>query len=181
MKLLWGEVFLEAGILNDRLTDDARGILGNALQTGEPLAVTIEKLAAAFEPYVGNPNMLRDGEPLSPHLLETIVRTYTTDAYNHGRLTEFTRPDLLFFMEGFRYSAVLDERTTEVCRFLDGKVFKPEDPTLRQLVPPLHFNCRSLIVPVVAGEDVPPEDYITPTQVARARSLADAKFLEQRG
>lgn len=181
MKLLWGKVFLEAGILSDRVTDDARGLLGNALKTGEPLAVTIEKLAGAFEPYVGNPNVLRDGKPLSPQLLETIVRTYMTDAYNHGRLTEFTAPDQLVFMNGFRYSAVLDERTTPVCRFLDGKVFRPEDPALHELVPPNHFNCRSIIVPIVAGEDVPEEDFITPEEVARAKELADAKFLEQRG
>lgn len=177
MKLQWGKVLLEAGILHDRLTGEARSLLGNALKIGEPLAATIEKLVAAFEPYVGNPNVLRDGEPLSPQLLETIVRTYTTDASNNRRLTEFTAPELLMFMNGFRYSAVLDDRTTPVCRFLDGKVFRPDSPALHELVPPNHFNCRSIIVPIVAGEDVPVEDFITPEEVARAKELADAKFL----
>lgn len=45
------------------------------------------------------------------------------------------------------YRAVLDTRTTPICRALDGKVYKwgtgPE--------PPLHFGCRSVRAPLVKG------------------------------
>jgi SPP1 gp7 family putative phage head morphogenesis protein len=45
------------------------------------------------------------------------------------------------------YVATLDSRTTPICRSLDGKKFKTgEGP-----IPPLHFNCRSLRVPVLNG------------------------------
>jgi SPP1 gp7 family putative phage head morphogenesis protein len=45
------------------------------------------------------------------------------------------------------YVATLDSRTTPICRSLDGKKFKVGiGPT-----PPLHFNCRSLRVPVING------------------------------
>ena len=45
------------------------------------------------------------------------------------------------------YRAVLDSRTTPICRSLDGKVYKwGEGP-----VPPLHFGCRSLRAPLIKG------------------------------
>lgn len=46
-----------------------------------------------------------------------------------------------------KYVAVLDSRTTDTCRGLNGRVFrKTEGPR-----PPLHFNCRSIRVPLVDG------------------------------
>jgi len=180
--------FWVTGVLNDRLTNEARGILVNALKTGEPLAVTVEKLVAAFEPYRGNPNVLKDGEPPSPHRLETIVRTNTTDAYNQGRIKTFIRPDMMPFLDGIMYSCILDTRTTPVCKFLGtqggrsmtrGFIFKPDDPELASLTPPNHFSCRSIVVPIVVGTPFDPKEFITPAEIEHARSLADARFLEQ--
>lgn len=171
--------FWVTGVLNDRLTNEARGILVNALKTGEPPAVTVEKLAAAFEPYRGNPNVLKDGEPPSPHRLETIVRTNTTDAYNQGRLMEFMRPDMLPFLTGIRYSATLDERTTPVCRFLDDKIFTPQQIVDSGLLPGNHYNCRSIIVALIVGEEIDEADFITDAEIGRARELADPKFVSR--
>lgn len=50
------------------------------------------------------------------------------------------------------YVAVLDSRTTQICRSFHGKVFKVgEGP-----IPPLHWNCRSTRVPLPADGDIPP-------------------------
>lgn len=47
----------------------------------------------------------------------------------------------------YRYTAILDTRTSPICRSLDGKVYNwGEGPQ-----PPLHFNCRSMRVPIVKG------------------------------
>lgn len=51
---------------------------------------------------------------------------------------------------GLRYSAVLDRRTTEYCRSLDGTVFSITDGGIPY--PPNHFHCRSILVPVRKGE-----------------------------
>lgn len=130
-----------SGVLSDRLLGEAKNVLLNGLKNGTPLATMIEQLAAIFDPYVGNADVLEDGLPLPAWRLENIIRTNTTEAYNHARLTEFLDPDLLPFLKGIMYSAVMDERTTEVCRFLDGKIFKPQSPDLASLVPPNHFQC----------------------------------------
>lgn len=49
------------------------------------------------------------------------------------------------------YVAVLDNRTTTICRSLNGKVF----PVGSGPYPPLHWNCRSTRVPLPAEGEVP--------------------------
>ena len=171
--------FWVSGILGDRVLADAKGAILSGLKTGKASSLIAEEVYRAFLPWLGDPDVIRDDEQLAPYRLETIVRTNTTNAYNHGRLTEALYPEIARFVKGMRYSAILDERTTEVCRFLDGKVFRPSDPDLEALLPPNHFQCRSIIVPIVAGEQVDESEFITPEQVGRARGLADAKFLTQ--
>lgn len=171
--------FYVTDLLDKTVTANVRGILVNALKTGELNGAVADKIWNAFEAYIGDPNVLKGGEPLSPARLETIVRTNLTEAYNHGRMMEYTDEDMLPFLNGIRYSAILDERTTPVCSFLDGKVFTPMDPDLTDLLPPNHFNCRSIVVPIVVGEAIELDDFITPDEVGHAKSLADAKFLEQ--
>ena len=118
--------------------------------------------------------MLRDGKPIAPAQLETVIRTNATDAFNRGRVIEGRRSgDLL---QGFSYSAIIDERTTEVCQTLDGRVFKPDDPALDLLKPPRHFQCRSILVPVTIGVTVEESDFITPGQVGRGTELSGKGF-----
>ena len=177
LRWLAEKAFWITGLTADRLLNEAKGVLLQSIKTGRPIGVTILALAEIFEPYLG-----KDGVSVelgSPFRLETIVRTNNTDAYNHGRLTDYVSADMLPFLKGVRYSATLDTRTTEVCRFLHGRVFKPDSADLESLIPPNHFNCRSIIVPIVVGEAVNDDQFITPEQVREARELADAKFLTE--
>lgn len=48
----------------------------------------------------------------------------------------------------YEYSAILDDRTSEICKEQDGKIFKVENATPGVNMPPLHVNCRSVILPV---------------------------------
>jgi NAD+--asparagine ADP-ribosyltransferase len=43
--------------------------------------------------------------------------------------------------------SVLDTRTSDICKSLDGEVYDLDDPKRRK--PPAHPNCRSTIVPVL--------------------------------
>jgi SPP1 gp7 family putative phage head morphogenesis protein len=52
------------------------------------------------------------------------------------------------YLEGEMFSAVLDSRTTLVCMGLDHKIF----PVGVGAMPPLHWNCRSVRVPVIKDE-----------------------------
>jgi SPP1 gp7 family putative phage head morphogenesis protein len=167
--------FWITGVIGDNLLRDARGILLSAIETGEPASDTMRKLKASFEPYVGGEDGVEvDGEVVGPARLETIIRTNATDAYNRGRLVEFREnADVVPFVE---YSAILDDRTTQVCRELDGKVFRNDDPELDRFKPPLHFNCRSVLVPITSSEPVDDADLATEGDLGQARDLMDAEF-----
>ena len=43
------------------------------------------------------------------------------------------------------FKALIDERTTEECREMNGKVFDIDNLVLGENLPPLHYNCRSVI------------------------------------
>lgn len=52
-------------------------------------------------------------------------------------------------VEQYEYLAFIDERTSDECRNLDGKIFNVEDGKPGVNMPPMHPRCRSAIMPVV--------------------------------
>lgn len=77
---------------------------------------------------------------------QALTRTAVNSLSNAARQEFYIANNDLFEAEVF--VATLDSRTTLVCAGNDGKQFKlGEGP-----VPPLHFNCRSLRVPVIDGK-----------------------------
>ncbi len=164
-----------SGVLSDKLLQDAKLILLNALKIGEPTQETIRKLRQAFEPYLGDPAVVRDEALVEGFRLETIVRNAATESFNQGRLVE-ARQLGSDFVPGMVYSAILDERTTDICRLLDGKVFRLDDEELSRFAPPNHHNCRSLLVPVTLDTPIDAADLVTPTDIGRAKDLAGQGF-----
>lgn len=53
-------------------------------------------------------------------------------------------------IEGYIWISTLDSRTTQQCRSLDGKFFKPGHGPQ----PPIHVNCRSTTIPKIKGVDL---------------------------
>lgn len=170
-KALW-----VSGVLEGELIKRTQGILTQAIKNGEGLGETIQKVKEAWLPYMGDETIIKDAEQLQPYRLKTIVRTNTTDAYNTGRLAKMRDPDLDEWVQGVRYEAVIDERTTELCADLDGLVFRKDDPDLDRLTPPNHFNCRSLLIPVLIDEQVPADKFVTQRDIGTALDRMDAGF-----
>ena len=75
--------------------------------------------------------------------VRTLVRTITSGVTNQTRnIWTLVNKDIIAYEV---YTAVLDGRTTFVCASLDGNQYQiGEGPH-----PPLHFNCRSLRLPVI--------------------------------
>lgn len=59
----------------------------------------------------------------------------------------------------FVFRAVLDNRTSVVCRFMNGRVIRADNPLLPLLTPPLHPNCRSMLIPNLKGVSKMGVDY----------------------
>jgi SPP1 gp7 family putative phage head morphogenesis protein len=81
-------------------------------------------------------------------LAETQAVTLTGVAWNGGWFAGFQRPEVREQLKGFRFSATLDSRTTDVCRACDGVKVPTGSPWLQTRTPPLHFNCRSVLLPI---------------------------------
>lgn len=95
------------------------------------------------------------GEKLTTaHKLEAIARTQSSASYNAGRLDLLMDPET-DIVEALEYSAILDGRTSKRCEWWDGKII-PKDPEherlIRELNPPNHIHCRSMMVGITRGE-----------------------------
>lgn len=86
---------------------------------------------------------------------EAVVRTAA--AHVSSMVRQATAEENRDIVDGFRFLATLDSRTSTVCRSMDGKVL-PIDTGVR---PPLHINCRSTLVlelkPQYKGRDIDPQ------------------------
>ena len=76
---------------------------------------------------------------------QTVARTAITQHGTTAAFLSYAENDDI--ISGYRYVATLDDRTTRICAYHDGRVYKFDDPKAPK--PPLHWNCRSTTVPVV--------------------------------
>ena len=74
-----------------------------------------------------------------------IARTETVRLANVGLKDMYIENDI----ELYRYLAAIDSRTSDICRSLDGQVFKTKDGMPGVNMPAMHTNCRSSIVGIV--------------------------------
>jgi len=105
----------------------------------------------------------RDLKQMSQVQIERYARTKHTEVLNTARVEFF---DSTGVVDGYQYSAVLDDATSAICSGLNGKKFKSGD----EPIPPLHFNCRSLLIPITKYEE------FTPTESIRGED--PQKFIE---
>lgn len=68
-----------------------------------------------------------------------LVRTETNYFQNQAELQSYKDEGVKFY----RYEAIMDGRTSDICSELDGKVFRIGDATEGENYPPMHPNCRS--------------------------------------
>jgi len=66
----------------------------------------------------------------------------TNDVYNRAHIERYEDSGVV---DGVQFSAHIDDRTSEICEMLNGTIWALGDPDIQ--VPPLHFNCRSRLVP----------------------------------
>jgi SPP1 gp7 family putative phage head morphogenesis protein len=72
-----------------------------------------------------------------------LSRTIINDIYNSSQLYMMRNSQELYV----QFVAVLDERTSQICRMLNGTVFNVNSSEASYFRPPLHPNCRSRLMP----------------------------------
>ena len=84
---------------------------------------------------------------------ERLVRTEGAHVAAQADMALYSRTGLA----EYEFLATLDNRTSEMCAELDGKVFKLKDAQVGVNLPPVHPNCRSTTLPVVDMNGIPEE------------------------
>ena len=85
-------------------------------------------------------------EGMTMRQAETVARTEINRLFNHGAYAEMAfEPSIV----AYAYFTIVDDRTSEYCRPLDGRIVPKHPPPV---VPPLHPNCRTALLPVFEGE-----------------------------
>lgn len=133
----WADYFGED--YYDDLTADVVHVLRESIAEG----MTAKQTMDALGEYLTGPGF-------NSRRLENIARTNATTAFNQGRMEMFRENQ--DFVRAVEYLAILDARTTEVCRARHGKIWLIDDPAIAANTPPMHYMCRSILSPVTQLE-----------------------------
>ena len=119
----------------------------NALADGLKHDMLVGIMAGKSEQHMADDIMNRCG--VGAFEARRLVRTETTCVANMAELYGYKELDI----DEYEFSACLDSRTSDLCRELDGKVFKRNSAQSGVNLPPMHPFCRSTTLPVLPSEE----------------------------
>ena len=122
-----------AGILNTAVLEKTREVIRDSMLEGATLQERMKVLRESSEEL----------SRMTNQRIEAIVRTEITRADSMGRLISMKANDDVIGME---FSAVMDDRTTEMCIERNGLIMRIDDPRIPENTPPIHVGCRSLLI-----------------------------------
>jgi SPP1 gp7 family putative phage head morphogenesis protein len=140
LEFVENETFDYVGDWEYKVTQATRIMLQNAIKDGRPLSWALEQAEGEIK-------------EMSMQSIERYSRTKTTEVMNRARVEEFSESGAV---QGFQYSAILDDRTSDICAGLHGATFKMG----KEPIPPMHFNCRSVLIPITIFEKFDPTESI---------------------
>lgn len=135
--------FVIAGVTKLDLVAEVWNALDDAVANGTTFAQFQKEVGAKLEAEWGRAN---------PSRLETIFRTNVQRSYSAGTLDMMREPAVLKRRPYWKFSAILDGRTTQVCAECHGTVLPADHPFWATRQPPLHFNCRSHLIPLTVAQ-----------------------------
>ncbi len=119
----------------------------NTLANGLQHDMLVGIMAGKSEVHMADDIMARMGG--GAYAARRVVRTETNYIANQAELDGYKECGL----EKYEFSAHLDNRTSEICADMDGKVFDLKDAQAGTNLPPMHPFCRSSTVPVLPSEE----------------------------
>jgi len=103
---------------------------------------------------------------------EGIVITGITSVY--AQVDQQVYAENSKYLKGYQYAAVLDTRTTPVCRYMDGNIYPVSDTGH---LPPQHYRCRSTTIPVPkAWADLAKVDSVRATRARNTAGMSEAEI-----
>ncbi len=160
-----------AGVVKVSVLEKVREEISRSLESG----TTLKERMKALRESASELSMMTNQR------IESIARTELTRADTLGRLSSMKSNDDVI---GVEFSAVMDDRTTEICSSRHGLIMRLDDPRLPENTPPCHVNCRSILLACTVYEY--PDGLLTshefsevPAGMQRAEDIAEVlKILE---
>lgn len=87
------------------------------------------------------------------HNAQRLIRTELNYISNKGTMKAYEESDVV---DSFQYVSTLDNRTSDICREMDGKIFSLKEKQAGVNVPPLHPYCRSTTIPYFPDDEIAP-------------------------
>lgn len=119
---------------NEKLLTELNTTLASGFQLGKSIDQMSNELAKRMN--------------VAKYNADRIIQTEADYYANQAELACYEDYDV----KRYQYLAVLDDRTSETCQHLEGKVFKVSEAKVGINYPPMHPHCRSTTIPVLAGE-----------------------------
>lgn len=129
--------FRVAGITEDVVLAEIWDLVEQAVSG----VLTVDELGARLQADYG----------LASWHAEVVARQNAQNAFAWANHQQLTAPAVLAAFPDWMFDAVLDDRTTPACAGMHGRVYPADDPIWQDFYPPLHFNCRSTVVPIEPG------------------------------
>lgn len=92
------------------------------------------------------------GDTATRARIVNIVRSNVARAFSNARLHEYQSIGK-GEITGYQISAIMDSRTSPICRRLDKKIIPPDEAG--RMNPPFHHQCRTILIPIFKEEPAP--------------------------
>lgn len=115
-----------------RVQDEITRYLKGGYNRREAIAAIQKAGAGSFEPW-------------SEAYSKTVFRNATTQAYAAGTFQRLRTPEAQALIPAIEFDAVLDTRTTDICRAFHGTLAPATHQVWDKRCPPCHHNCRSYL------------------------------------
>ena len=114
---------------NENLSLDTKSRIIQTVKRGIQQGQSVDQMARE----------LRKSAKITKNSSKRLIRSESNYMLNQGSLLGYKELNV----KKYRYEAFLDNRTSEICRSLDGQVFLVKNATVNVNYPPMHPNCRS--------------------------------------
>lgn len=121
-------------------------------------------LAGAVDTYVGGPSLVAAASTTAAQVINTARNAFFYDDEVLEEISAF-----LFFNP---------DPVTDICKDLNGRIFAKDDPEARRYQTPLHWNCKSVIVPLLKSTNPDPKIDPRGLKPSKAKYEEDISFGE---
>jgi len=164
-KLLKGTLGLSLGSLNTKqitalISQDWSGknwserLWQDREKVGAAVKKTLEKGIVQGNGYAVTARNLKNELGVSFNNAFRLIRTESAFVQSEADMQMYREAAEELGLKYYKYDAHLDSRTSQICRELDGKIFRIKDMEVGVNFPPMHPNCRSTTQLILDDDEI---------------------------